>query len=83
MHHTNSEFHPMHAYGIYLLALHQQDLLEEAEISRRIKLAQRVEPGIPAWRRGLGGVLASAARSIDPSIGERSSKDRGARAMAA
>jgi hypothetical protein len=83
MHHTNSEFHLMHAYGIYLMALHQQDLLEEAEISRRVKLAQRSQPGIPAWRRGLGGVLASAARSIDPSIGERSAKGSGARALAA
>lgn len=83
MHHTNSEFHPMHAYGIYLMALHQQDLLEEAEITRRVKLARSAQPGIPAWRRGLGGVLALAARSIDPSIGERSSKGSGARAMAA
>ena len=82
-HHT-SEFLPMHAYGIYLLALHQQDLLAEAEISRRAKLARAAaQPGIPAWRRGLGAVLASAARSIDPSIGERSSSGRGARAMAA
>lgn len=82
MHHT-TEFQPMHAYGIYLLALHQQDLLAEAEITRRVRIAKAAQPGIPAWRRGLGGILASAARSLDPSIGERSSKGRGARAMAA
>lgn len=73
----------MHAYGIYLLALHQQDLLEEAEITRRVRLATAAQSGVPAWRRGLGGILASAARSVDPSITERTSQGRGARAMAA
>jgi hypothetical protein len=77
------EFQPMHAFAPYLLALHQQDLLAEAEITRRAKLASASQPSIPAWRRGLGGVLASAARTIDPSIGERSSNGSGARAMAA
>jgi hypothetical protein len=61
MHHTNSEFHLMHAYGIYLMALHQQDLLEEAEISRRVKLAQRSQPGIPAWRRAPGRSIRRSA----------------------
>ena len=73
----------MHAYGTYLLALHQENLLTEAEITRRVKLARAAQPSVPAWRRGLCSVLASAARSIDPSISERSNKGRGARAMAA
>ena len=77
------EFQPMHAFAPYLLALHQKDLLAEAEITRRAKLASASQPSIPAWRRGLGWVLASAARTLDPSIGERSVKGRGARAMAA
>lgn len=73
----------MHVFGTYLLALHQQDLLAEAEIVRRAKLASAAQPSIPAWRRGLGGILAAAARSLDPSIGEQSANGRGARAMAA
>ena len=77
------EFQPMHAFAPYLLALHQQDLLAEAEITRRAKLASASQASIPAWRRGLGFVLALAARTLDPSIGERSSEGRGARAMAA
>ena len=72
----------MHVLAPYLLALHQKDLLAEAEITRRAKLASAAQPNVPAWRRGLGGVLASFARTLDPSIGERSSKGRGARAMA-
>ena len=73
----------MHALAPYLLALHQSDLLAEAEIARRAKLASAAQPSIPAWRRGLGGILAAAARTLDPSIGERSPKGSGARAMAA
>jgi hypothetical protein len=83
MHHQTTEFHPMHALAPYLVAIYQKDLLQEAEIIRRAKLATASHPGVSAWRRGLGGILASAARSIDPSIAERSSKGRGARAMAA
>ena len=73
----------MHVLVPYLLALHQQDLLAEAESNRRARLATASQPRIPAWRRGLGGILASAARSLDPSIGDRQAKARGARAMAA
>jgi hypothetical protein len=81
--HQATEFQPMHAFASYLLALHQQDLLAEIDLNRRAKLASAAQPSIPSWRRGLGGILASAARSIDPTIGDRSRKDRGARAMAA
>ena len=84
MHHHNSEFHPMHAFAPYLLALHQQDLLAQAEIGRRLKLASAAQHGVAAWRRGLGGILAVAARSLDPSIEAKpASRGRGARAMAA
>ena len=58
----------MHAFAPYLLALRQQDLLAEAELARRAKLASKSQPGVPAWRRSLGGVFAYAARSIDPSL---------------
>jgi hypothetical protein len=71
----------MNALAPYIAALHQQDLLEEAEIRRRVKLVLGSQPRVPAWRRGLGsgarglsGIFASAARSIDPSVeAERSS----------
>ena len=37
-------------------------------MERRARLARKGQPGVPAWRRGLGGVLANAARSLDPSV---------------
>jgi hypothetical protein len=82
MQHLTTEFQPMHALAPYLLAVHQRDLLEAAEIARRLRIASAARHGIPAWRRGLGGILAAAARSVDPSIDRRAS-GRGARAMAA
>jgi hypothetical protein len=82
MHHHTTEFQAMHALAPYLLAVYQRDLLAEAEITRRLRIASAAQHGIPAWRRGLGGILASAARSIDPGI-DRRAKGRGARAMAA
>ena len=83
----------MNALAPYIAALHQHDLLEEAELRRRIKLVHGSQPTVPAWRRGLGsgarglsGLFASAARSLDPSVeAERTNRrleDRGARAMA-
>jgi hypothetical protein len=83
MQQSSPEFQPMHVLAPYFVALYQQDLLAEAEVARRAKLASASLPRVPAWRRGLGGVLASAARTLDPSLGERSSEGRGARAMAA
>jgi hypothetical protein len=58
----------MNAFVPYLAALHQQDLLEQAEIQRRVKLSAGSQPSVPAWRRVLSGLLASAARSLDPSV---------------
>ena len=65
----------MNVYGIYLAALHQQDLLEEAGMRRRARQAALANQGVPVWRRilaagtnRLSGVLASAARTIDPSV---------------
>ena len=83
----------MNALAPYIAALHQQDLLEEAEIRRQVKLARGSQPSVPAWRRGLGsgarglsGLFASAARSLDPSDeleqSRRSTEGRGVRAMA-
>lgn len=58
----------MNVFIPYLAALHQQDLLQQAELQRRFKLSPAAQPGIPAWRRSLGGLFASAARSLDPSV---------------
>jgi hypothetical protein len=63
----NPEFQPMNAFAPYLLALHQTDLLAEAELGRRAKLVSKSQPGVPAWRRSLGGAFAYAARTFDPS----------------
>ena len=38
----------MNAFVPYLAALHQQDLLQQAEIQRRVKLAPASEPAVPA-----------------------------------
>lgn len=57
----------MNVYGIYLAALHQQDLLEQAQLYRRAKLAPKSQR-TPAWRRSLSGALTSVARSLDPSV---------------
>lgn len=57
----------MNVYGVYLAALHQQDLLEQAQLYRRAKLAPASQP-TAAWRRTLRGLFVSAARSLDPSV---------------
>jgi len=63
----------MNALAPYMAAIHQQNLLEEAEIARLIRKNRGSKPEIAAWRRGLGGgarrlsgLFASAARSLDP-----------------
>jgi hypothetical protein len=65
----------MNALAPYLAALHQQTLLDEAELGRKVRLLRGDEPALPAWRRVLGGgarrlssAFASAARSLDPSV---------------
>jgi hypothetical protein len=77
----------VNSFGPYLAALHLQDLLDDAAVERRARLASKGERGVPAWRRGLGGALASAARSLDPGIEPpvrdvRRTENRGARAAA-
>ena len=69
------ERHIMNALAPYIAALHQQNLLEEAELGRRARLLPSGEPSVSAIRRNLGGgarrlsnAFASAARSLDPSI---------------
>ena len=65
----------MNAFGPYLAAIHLQDLLDDAAIERRARLARKGQPGVPAWRRGLGSLFVTAARSLDPSVeAERSSQ---------
>lgn len=65
----------MNAFGSYLAAIHLQDLLDDAALERRAKLARKGQPGVPAWRRGLGSLFVTAARSLDPSV-EAESRSR-------
>ena len=61
----------MNAFAPYIAALHQQDLLDEAELERQRAARSHKVPGRrrgPARRRGLGALFASAARSLDPSV---------------
>jgi len=65
----------MNALAHYMAAMHQQTLLEQADLDRLVKLNRSSTPSVPAWRRTLGGsahrlssFLASTARSLDPSI---------------
>lgn len=73
----------MNALAPYIAALHQQDLLHEAELLRRAKHSRASQPNVPAWRRSLGsgarglsGLFAWAARSLDPSIGAERTTSR-------
>lgn len=77
----------MTPFGPYLAAIHLQDLLDDAAVERRARLARKDQSGVPAWRRGLGGALASVARSLDPGIEApireaRHAEHRGARVAA-
>jgi anti-sigma factor RsiW len=68
----------MNALAPYLAAIHQQNLLEQAELDRlvrQLRQSRSADAGVPAWRRGLGAgarrlsaLLAGAARSLDPSV---------------
>lgn len=65
----------MNSLAPYIAALHQLDLLEEADLERRARLSRASKPGIAGWRRNLGtgarslsGLFASAARSLDPTV---------------
>jgi len=58
----------MNVFVPYLAALHQQDLLQQAALQRRAKLSTASRPGVPAWRRTLGALLASVARALDPGV---------------
>ena len=73
----------MNALAPYLAALHQQNLLEEAELDRLARLSRSSKPGIAGWRRNLGGgarrlsgLFASAARSLDPTVEVERTKAR-------
>jgi hypothetical protein len=73
----------MNALAPYLAAIHQQNLLEEAELGRLVRLTRSSRPEIAAWRRGLGGgarrlsgLFASAARSLDPTLESATTKRR-------
>jgi hypothetical protein len=63
----------MNALAPYLAAMHQQNLLEQAELDRLARRSRASKPEVAVWRRNLGGgarrlsgVFASAARSLDP-----------------
>ena len=81
----------MDAFTPYLAEIHRQELLDQAEAQRLANAARANGAGIPAWRRSLGSLFASAAGTLDPSIdtttarrtsGQPSGKRSGARAMA-
>lgn len=80
----------MNAFTQYLAEIHRQDLLDQARAQRLASVAYNGGT-VPAWRRSLGSLFASAAGTLDPSIdratarrtSNRSSGSRsGARAMA-
>ncbi len=65
----------MNALAPYLAALHQRNLLEEAELDRLVRLSRSNKPEVAGWRRNLGGgarrlsgLLSSAASSLDPTV---------------
>jgi hypothetical protein len=64
----------MDAFRTYLAAAHLQDLLDDAALERRARLARKGQSGVPAWRRGLGSLFVSAARSLDPSVESESQR---------
>jgi hypothetical protein len=70
MHVPNTEFQPMNALAPYVLAQYRTDLLAEAQLARRARLAAKGQASIPAWRRSLGGAFAYVARAVDPSRAE-------------
>ena len=45
----------MNALAPYMAALHQQNLLEQAELDRMARLSRSAKPEIAGWRRNLGG----------------------------
>lgn len=75
----------MNALAPYIAALHQQTLLDEAELGRKVRQLGSRKQEVSALRRNLGGgarrisnAFASAARSLDPSI-EAARAERAAR----
>jgi hypothetical protein len=65
----------MNVFVPYLAALHQRDLLEEAALLRIARRAELANQDVAVWRRilaagtnRLSGLLASAARAIDPTV---------------
>jgi hypothetical protein len=58
----------MNALFPYLIAIHQRELIEQAEMRRRAKLSTASQAVVPTWRRSVGWLLASAARSLDPEV---------------
>ena len=73
----------MESFGPYLAAIHLQNLLDDAALERRAKLARKGQAGVPAWRRGLGSLFVSAARSLDPSVEAESRPSQSASASRA
>ncbi len=73
----------MNAFSLYLAAIHQQSLLEEAEAVRLVAAIRASQPEVAVWRRSLGGgarrmsgLFATAARSLDPTTEVERTKGR-------
>ena len=77
----------MNPFTASLATMHLQEMLDDAAVERRARLAGKGQHAVPAWRRTLGGAFVSAARTLDPSVQARpqarSTKKDGARTMAA
>jgi hypothetical protein len=79
------------AFTPYLAEIHRQDLIDQGDAQRLVNAARPRSRAVPAWRRTLGSLFASAAGTLDPTIdtttarrasGRASSSGSGARAMA-
>ena len=56
----------MDAFTPYLAEIHRQELLDQAQAHRLAKSLRDNRIGVPAWRRSLGSLFASAAATLDP-----------------
>jgi hypothetical protein len=70
----------MNALAPYIAALHQQSLLEEAELDRFARRSRASSSDVAAWRRGLGGGARRRAAAPRPKV--RTSERTVGRALA-
>ena len=66
----------MFALAVQIADLRREELLRDAELERRARLARGAQPRVPRWRRGAGRALgavsvalAALAQRADPASG--------------